>query len=84
MVPILVAVQEIHRSIYIVSHVVGCNARWLHQENGVPPPLEDLFLHTKHLGEIVLDFQMLLINFHILQYGHIVRNPAVCNSQSLC
>ena len=57
-VPTLVAIQEIHRGTYVVSHVVGHNAPNLHQENEVPPPLEGPFLHTKQLGEMVLDFQM--------------------------
>ena len=55
-VPILVAAQGIHHGTYIVSHVVGHNAPWLLQANGILPPPEGPFLHTKHLEEIVLDF----------------------------
>ena len=51
-----IAAQGIHRGTYIVSHVVGHNAPWLLQVNGVLPPLEGLFLHTKYLREIVIDF----------------------------
>ena len=83
MVPILVAAQRIHHGIYIVSHVVGHDAPWLHQANGVLPPPEGPFLYTKHLGEIVLDSQMFLIDFCILWYYHIICYPAVYNSQLL-
>ena len=60
-VPILVATQGIHHGTYVASHVVGHNAPQLLQANGVPPPPEGPFLHTKHLGEIVPDFRMFLI-----------------------
>ena len=63
-VPILVATQGIHRSTYIVTHVVGRNAPKLHQANKVPPPLEGPFLHTKHLGEMLPYFWKLLIDCH--------------------
>ena len=64
-VPILVAAQGTHRGTYVVSHIVGHDAPWLLQANGVPPLLEGPFLHTKCLGEIVLDFRMFLISYHI-------------------
>ena len=64
-VPILVATQGTHRGTNVVSHVVGHNAPWLLQASGVPPLLEGPFLHTKYLGEIVLDFQMFSISYHI-------------------
>ena len=57
-VPILVAAQVIHHGTYIVSHVVGHDAPWLLQENGVLPPPEGPFLYIKHLGEIILDLWM--------------------------
>ena len=63
-VPILVATQEIYCCTYIESHIVGHDALRLHQENDVPPPPKGLFLHTKHLGEIVQGFWMFLINYH--------------------
>ena len=63
-VPILVATQEIHHGTYVASHIVGHNSPVSHQENEVPPPQEGPFLHTKHLGEIVLDFRMFLIKYH--------------------
>ena len=62
---ILVAAQGTHRGTYIVSHVVGHNVPRLLQANRVPPLLEGPFLYTKHLGEIILDFQIFLISFHI-------------------
>ena len=65
MVPILVAAQGIHRGTYIVSQVMGHDAPRLLQANGVLPLPEGPFLHTKCLGEIVLDFQMFLISYHI-------------------
>ena len=65
MVPILVAAQGIHHGTYIVSHVVGHDALWLLQANGVPPLPEGPFPRTKHLGEIVPDFQMFSISYHI-------------------
>ena len=61
--PISVATQEIHRGTYIASHVVGHNAPVLYQANNVPPPPEGPFLCTKHLGEIVPDFQRYLTNY---------------------
>ena len=64
-VPILVAAQGTHHGTYIVSHVVGHDAPWLLRANGVPPLPEGPFLHTKHLGEIVLDFRMFSISYHI-------------------
>ena len=63
-VPILVAAQGTHRGTYIVSHIVGHDAPWLLRANGVPPLPEGPFLHTKHLGEIVLDFRMFSISCH--------------------
>ena len=83
MVLISVAVQEIHCGTYVVSHVVGHDAPWLHQANGVPAPPEGPILRTKCLGELVLDFRMFLINFSILEYCHIICHVAVCNLQSL-
>ena len=65
MVPILVATQGIHHGTYVVSHVVNHDAPWLHRANGVPPLPEGSFLGRKHLGEIVLDFQMFSISCHI-------------------
>ena len=64
-VPILVAAQGAHCGTYIVSHVVGHDASWLLQANGVPPLPEGPFLHTKCLGEIVPEFRMFLISYHI-------------------
>ena len=64
-VPILVATQGIHHGTYVVSHVVGHDVPRLLQANGVPPLLEGPFLHTKHLGEVVLNFYMFLTNYHI-------------------
>ena len=61
-VPILVATQEIHCSTYIVSHVVCHNAPKLQQASEVPAPLEGPFLRTNHLGKVIPDFQMFLIN----------------------
>ena len=46
-VPISVAAQGTHRSTYVVSHVVGHNAPWLLQANGVPPLPEGPFLLYK-------------------------------------
>ena len=63
-IQILVATQEIHHSTYLVSHFVGYNALSLHQANEVPPSLESLFLHTKHLREIVQSFRIFLISCH--------------------
>ena len=74
--PTLVATQEIDGSNYIVSHVVGPNACNLHQTNEVPPLPKGLFLCTKHLGEIVQDFWMFLINCHTLWYSCIAHHPA--------
>ena len=62
-VPILIATQGIHHGTYIVSHMVGHNTAWLLQANRVLPPLEGPFLYTKCLGEIVLDF-CLIITFY--------------------
>ena len=64
-VPISVAAQGTHRGTYVVSHIVGHDAAWLLQANGVLPLLEGPFLHTKRLGEIVLDFRMFSISCHI-------------------
>ena len=65
-VPILVATQErkkeIHCSTYIVSHVVRHNAPKLQQASEVPAPLEGPFLRTNHLGKVIPDFRMFLIN----------------------
>ena len=55
-VPILVAIQEIHRTIYIVSHIVCHNAPKIHQVNEVPPLPKGSLFYTKHLKEIVQDF----------------------------
>ena len=54
---ILVASQGTHHGTYILSHVVEHNDPRLLQANGVPPLPEGLFLHTKHLEEIVLAFR---------------------------
>ena len=62
-VPISVAAQETHHSIYIVSHIVGHNAPWLLRENGVLLLPEGPFLHTKCPEEIVLDFWMFCISY---------------------
>ena len=51
-VPFLAATQEIHCSTYIASHIVGHGACDSPQANGVLPPTEDPFLHTKYLEEI--------------------------------
>ena len=64
-VPILVAAQGIHRGTYVVSHVVGHDAPWLLQANGVPPLLEGPFLCTRCLGEIVPDFWKFSVSYHI-------------------
>ena len=42
-----VAAQGIHCGTYIVSHVVGHDATWLCQANGVKPPLQGLFSSYK-------------------------------------
>ena len=42
-VPISIASQEIHRGTYVVSHVVGHNAPWLHRANGYRPFRKVLF-----------------------------------------
>ena len=65
MVPILVAAQGTHRGTYIVNHIVGYDAPWLLQANRVPPLPEGPFHYTKCLGEIVLDFRMFSISYHI-------------------
>ena len=53
-----------HYGTYVVSHVVGHDALWLLQANGVPPLPEGPFLHTKRLGEIVPAFCMFSISCH--------------------
>ena len=67
-VPISVAAQGIHLGTYVVSHIVGHDVPWLLQANGVPPLPKGPFLHIKYLGEIVLDFWMFSISYHILWY----------------
>ena len=69
-VPLSVVTQEIHCSIYGASHIVDHNALESHQENEVLPLLEDPFLYTKHLGEIVQGFWTILIKLHTLWYCH--------------
>ena len=64
-VPISVAAQGTHDGTYIVSHIVDHNTPRLLQASGVLPLPEGPFLHIKYLGEIVLDFQMLLISYCI-------------------
>ena len=76
---ILVAAQGTHCSTYIVSHIVGHDAPRLLQANGVLPLPEGPFLHTKCLGEIVLDFQMFLISYHIKWCYRIIYYQPVCN-----
>ena len=46
-VPILVAAQGIHCGTYVINHIVGHDAPWLLQENGVLPPLVGFFLCKK-------------------------------------
>ena len=60
-VPISVFTQEIHYGICRASHVVEHNTYALHKANKVLPFLEDPFLCTKHLREIVQGFQTFLI-----------------------
>ena len=63
--PILVGAQATHCGIYIVSHVVGHDAPRLLRVNVLLPLLEGHFLHTKHLGEIELDFRRFIISYHM-------------------
>ena len=82
-VPISVATKEIHCNAYIVGQVVSHNAPESLQANEVMPLLEDYFLHTKYLGEIVQGFQTFLVKHHTLWYCHIVSHPSDCNFLSL-